>query len=111
MNNGNVAGRRRFLEFLVGSPLFPYMAIPGAVFGQRSVAWGADGPPAPGAEISTPAQALNVFDLEEVARKNLPPAHFAYLATGVEADATMREPRRICEVPDPSASTGGHVTG
>jgi isopentenyl diphosphate isomerase/L-lactate dehydrogenase-like FMN-dependent dehydrogenase len=34
-----------------------------------------------------------VFDLEEAARKNLPPAHFAYLATGVEADATLRANR------------------
>ena len=52
-----------------------------------------DLPPAPSAEISSPAQALNVFDLEEAARKNLPPAHFAYLATGVEADATLRANR------------------
>ena len=92
-NNCNDASRRRFLEFLVGGPLFPYVAIPGAVFGQRSAAWAADGPAAPSIEISTPAQALNVFDLEEVARKNLPPAHFAYLATGVEADATIRANR------------------
>ncbi len=93
MNNRNDASRRRFLEFLVGSPLFPYVAIPGAAFGQRSLAWGADGPPAPGADIFAAAQALNVFDLEEVARKNLPRAHFAYLATGVEADATIRANR------------------
>jgi isopentenyl diphosphate isomerase/L-lactate dehydrogenase-like FMN-dependent dehydrogenase len=93
MSDRNEASRRRFLEFLVGSPLFRYVAIPGAVFGRRSVAWGADGLPAPSTEISSPAQALNVFDLEEVARKNLPPAHFAYLATGVEADATIRANR------------------
>jgi len=93
MSDRNEASRRRFLEFLVGSPLFRYVAIPGAVFGRRSVAWGADSLPAPSTEISSPAQALNVFDLEEVARKNLPPAHFAYLATGVEADATIRANR------------------
>jgi 4-hydroxymandelate oxidase len=93
MSDRNEASRRRFLEFLVGSPLFRYVAIPGTVFGRRSVAWGADGLPAPSTEISSPAQALNVFDLEEVARKTLPPAHFAYLATGVEADATIRANR------------------
>src|SRR6266550_6453108 len=93
MRDRNEASRRRFLKFLVGSPLARYVAIPATGFGQRSVAWGADGPPAPSAEISSPAQALNVFDLEEAARKNLPPAHFAYLATGVEADATIRANR------------------
>jgi class 3 adenylate cyclase len=41
----------------------------------------------------TAAQALNVFDLEAVARKNLPVAHFAYLATGTESDATIRANR------------------
>jgi 4-hydroxymandelate oxidase len=92
-NASNGLNRRRFLEFLIGSPLFAYMAVPGVVFGRRSVAWAADGPPAPGAEVSSPAQALNVFDLEEVALKNLPPAHFAYLATGVEGDATLRANR------------------
>lgn len=93
MSDRNEASRRRFLKFLVGSPLSRYAPIPGTVFGQRSIAWGADGPPAPSTEITSPAQALNVFDLEEVARKKLPPAYFAYLATGVEADATLRANR------------------
>jgi hypothetical protein len=65
-DNCNNASRRRFLEFLVGGPLLPYVAVPGAVFWQRSAAWAADGPAAPSIEISTPAQALNVFDLEEL---------------------------------------------
>src|SRR5438105_209254 len=93
MSDRNEGSRRRLLKFLVCSPLARYVAIAATVFGRRSVAWGADGPPGPSAEISSPAQALNVFDLEEAARKNLPPAHFAYLATGVEADATLRANR------------------
>jgi len=36
--------------------------------------------------ISTPDQALNVMDFEPAARKALPPAHFGYLATGVDND-------------------------
>jgi 4-hydroxymandelate oxidase len=40
--------------------------------------------------ISTPEQALNVMEFEPIARKNLPPAHFGYLATGVDDDATLR---------------------
>ena len=40
---------------------------------------------------STPAldEMLDVFDLEAAARQALPPAHFGYLATGTDADATL----------------------
>src|SRR5690606_3576305 len=38
-------------------------------------------------------QALNVLDLEEVARKALPAAHFGYLATGVDDDLTLKANR------------------
>ncbi len=43
--------------------------------------------------IATPEQALNVIEFEAVARKNLPPAHFGYLATGVNDDSTLRANR------------------
>jgi 4-hydroxymandelate oxidase len=43
--------------------------------------------------ISSPDQALDVMEFEAVARKNLPPAHFGYLATGVDDDATVRANR------------------
>jgi len=43
--------------------------------------------------ISSPDQALGVLDFEPVARKALPPAHFGYLATGVDDDATVRANR------------------
>jgi 4-hydroxymandelate oxidase len=39
--------------------------------------------------ISSPEQALDVMDFEAVARRALPPAHFAYMATGVDDDATV----------------------
>lgn len=35
--------------------------------------------------------ALNVGDLEGFARRALPPAHFGYIATGVDGDLTLRE--------------------
>lgn len=38
-------------------------------------------------------QALNVLDFEPVARKVLPPAHFGYMATGVEDDLTLKANR------------------
>ncbi len=84
--------RRKFLELLAGSSLLQYAAVPGMLLGETLVASAAESP-ATAFEISTPAQALSVFDLEDVARKNLPPAHFAYLATGVEADGTVRANR------------------
>jgi isopentenyl diphosphate isomerase/L-lactate dehydrogenase-like FMN-dependent dehydrogenase len=43
--------------------------------------------------ISTPDQALDVMDFEPAARKAIPPAHFGYLATGVDDDATVRANR------------------
>jgi len=59
--------------------------------------------------ISDPKDAINVFDFEPVARKNLPPAHFGYLATGIDDEVTLRanregflkfqlRPRRLVDV-------------
>ena len=45
------------------------------------------------AVITTPDLALDVLDFEAAARKALPPAHFGYLATGVDGDATLRANR------------------
>jgi 4-hydroxymandelate oxidase len=43
--------------------------------------------------ISSPDQAFDVMDFEAAARKALPPAHFGYLATGVDDDGTVRANR------------------
>ncbi|HET8925139.1 MAG TPA: alpha-hydroxy acid oxidase [Candidatus Acidoferrum sp.] len=43
--------------------------------------------------LSSPDQALDVMDFEPIAQKNVPPAHFGYLATGVDDDATVRANR------------------
>jgi isopentenyl diphosphate isomerase/L-lactate dehydrogenase-like FMN-dependent dehydrogenase len=69
--------RRAFLRFLAAGPL------------------AAAGPARQGAEegIASPAEALNVFDFETVAKRKLPPAHFGYIATGVDDDATVRANR------------------
>ena len=66
------SNRREFLKFLASSPLL-------GVTGQ-----------APKDSISSPRDALNVFDFEPAARQKLPPAHFGYIATGVDGDATLR---------------------
>jgi 4-hydroxymandelate oxidase len=66
--------RRRFMEFLAGSPLLA--SLP-------SEAWAA-------ADLAGPQDALNVMDFEEAARKACPPAHFGYMATGVDDDLTLK---------------------
>jgi 4-hydroxymandelate oxidase len=43
--------------------------------------------------IASPDQAFDVMDFEAAARKALPPAHFGYLATGVDEDGTVRANR------------------
>src|SRR5436190_23224607 len=59
--------------------------------------------------ISDPKEALDVFDFEPVAKKNLPPAHFGYMVTGADDEATLRanrdgfqkfqlRPRRLVDV-------------
>ena len=44
--------------------------------------------------IASAAKALDVFDFERLARARLPPAHWGYLATGVDGDATLASQRR-----------------
>jgi len=81
------ASRRRFLSYLAGSPLLAFQ----------------DG------VIADAKDALNLMDFEAAARKAIPPAHFGYLATGVDDDATLRanregwsriklRPRRLVDV-------------
>jgi isopentenyl diphosphate isomerase/L-lactate dehydrogenase-like FMN-dependent dehydrogenase len=41
------------------------------------------------AVIASAAEALDVFDFERLARAKLPPAHWGYLETGVDGDATL----------------------
>jgi len=90
--------RRKFLRYLALSPTLASPALLKAsgwnVFG-RAMRGGkilatAD-TPAPAADlIASAEQALDVMEFEAVARKALPPAHFAYLATGVDDDSTVR---------------------
>jgi isopentenyl diphosphate isomerase/L-lactate dehydrogenase-like FMN-dependent dehydrogenase len=49
------------------------------------------------APIQAVRDAINVFDFEEAARRALPPAHWGYLATGVDDDRTVRANREAFE--------------
>lgn len=77
MNVTNVNARRQFLRYLLASPL----AVGAA---PMLNAWAQNGSALPDIE-----DMLNVFDFEGVAKQVLPPAHWGYLATGVDDDATI----------------------
>lgn len=74
--------RRRLLRYLAASPLALQATSLASLFGAEADAL-----------IASPAEALDVFDFEPVARRNIPTAHFGYLATGVDDDATVRANR------------------
>ena len=79
--------RRRFLRLLAASPVLAASGFPFS--GRHAIEQIAQGE----ALITAPDQAVNVLEFEAVAQKNLPPAHFGYLATGVDDDGTIRANR------------------
>ena len=86
--------RRRFLQYLAGSPLFASGAI--SAYGMEApselpdpMIWA----PAGGELIKSPKDAINVFDFEPVAHKNVPPAHFGFMASGIDDEVTLRANR------------------
>src|SRR5262245_57199919 len=100
--------RRRLLRFIAGSPLFVYggTAFAEGVLPPDPMVWA---PRDLENLIASPKDALSVFDFEPVMRKNVPPAHFGYMATGADDEATLRanregfrkfqlRPRRLVDV-------------
>lgn len=84
--------RRRFLQFLAASPLV-------------SRSWAQEIQQ----KLSSPKDALKVMDFAEMAHSAIPPAHWGYLSTGVDDDATLKaniaafqhiqlRPRRLVDV-------------
>jgi 4-hydroxymandelate oxidase len=86
--------RRKFLRYLALSPALASPLLMGRSVQKALALHGAntpaDGPGAGAESITSAGQALDVMEFEPLARKALPPAHFAYLATGVDDDATVR---------------------
>ncbi len=82
--------RREFLKFLAASPYVASLGGVAAFLRQGTLAQTA-------AEastlISSPSEALNVFDFEEVAHRNVAPGHWAFMTSGVDDDATIRTNR------------------
>jgi len=82
--------RREFLRFLVASPYVAALGGAAAFLQQRSIAHAAQ---TAADVIASPAEALNVLDFEEAARRSVLPGHWAYMASGVDSDVTLRANR------------------
>jgi len=74
-----MGNRRAFLRFIASSPLLA--GIPSAVNALAQ------------SDIDKAADALDVFDFEVAAKKVLPPAHWGYMATGVDGEETLNANR------------------
>jgi isopentenyl diphosphate isomerase/L-lactate dehydrogenase-like FMN-dependent dehydrogenase len=85
--------RRTFLRWALGAPLIAWSGT--QAFAQSGKPPVKTAAPEHSSEsvIASPKEAINVFDLEAAAKKALTPAHFGYLATGVDDDATVRANR------------------
>ena len=87
--------RRRFLQYCAASPLlasggFAAQALEAPSKLPDPMMWA---PPGSIDLIKTPKEAINVFDFEPVARANVPPAHFGYMASGIDDEVTLRANR------------------
>jgi isopentenyl diphosphate isomerase/L-lactate dehydrogenase-like FMN-dependent dehydrogenase len=91
--------RRKFLKFLAASPL---ATLPASAWQNQLAPF----------EMKDAKDAISVNDFEEMARRLLPPAHWGYMASGVDDDRTYRaniegykkielRPRRLIDVSKP----------
>lgn len=90
--------RRQFLRFLAASPLLSSFE-----------AFAQEVEETLGERLKDPSEVINVFEMEAVAREKVPPAHFGYLISGVDDNATLHanrlgftryqiRPRRLVDV-------------
>src|SRR5271163_453022 len=87
--------RRRFLQYCAASPLLASGAFAAKALEAPSklpdpMTWA---PPGSIDLIKAPKEAINVFDFEPVAKLNVPPAHFGYMASGIDDEVTLRANR------------------
>ena len=115
------ASRRKFLQYLASSPLFAAGGL-SAFAGEGPVAPNKLPDPIMWAPLKTenliksPKEAINVFDFEPACRATVPPAHFGYMASGIDDEVTLRanregflkfqlRPRRLVDVSKVDMST------
>lgn len=74
-----MSSRRAFLKFAAASPLFTL--VPGLAHAFQQ------------GDLEQAQYALDVFDFEAAAQKLVPPAHWGYLMSGVDGEATLKANR------------------
>jgi isopentenyl diphosphate isomerase/L-lactate dehydrogenase-like FMN-dependent dehydrogenase len=74
-----MSDRRAFLKFVAASPLFTLVPGLAQAFQQG--------------DLQQAQYALDVFDFETAAQKIVPPAHWGYLMSGVDGEATLKANR------------------
>src|SRR5580700_2124902 len=91
------ANRRRFLQFIAASTALGYadkLALAETLLPKTKLSdpmiWA---PLDANNLIKSPKEAINVFDFEPVMRQNVPPAHFGYMASGIDDEVTLRANR------------------
>ena len=82
--------RRALLKYLAASP---YVAALGGIATALPEYAHGQGVPSDPALIGSPTEALDVFDFEPIAHRNVQPGHWAYMSSGVDDDATLRANR------------------
>ena len=105
--------RRKFLQFIAASTALGYadkLAFAETLLPKSKLPdpmiWA---PLDPANLIKSPKEAITVFDFEPVMRQNVPPAHFGYMASGIDDEVTLRanregflkfqlRPRRLVDV-------------
>jgi 4-hydroxymandelate oxidase len=111
MSFDQAANRRKFLQFLAASPLLATSSAIAETLLPKAklpdpLMWA---PLDANNLIKTPKEAINIFDFEPVMRQNVPPAHFGYMASGIDDEVTLRanregflkfqlRPRRLIDV-------------
>jgi 4-hydroxymandelate oxidase len=90
MRESTSKARREFIKFLAASP---YVAALGGVAAFCERTGLAQSTQGSADVITSPAGAFDVFDFEEAAHRNVQQAHWAYMASGVDSDDTLRANR------------------
>ena len=93
--------RRSFLQFLLASPLLladqPLSAMEEALGSDPSTGLAPGCEPTPRELIASANDAIDVFDFQALAERNLSPAHHTYLSRGVQHEVTLRANRSAFE--------------
>ncbi len=91
--SNQLTARREFLKFLATSPYVASLGGVAAYLRKASFAENAQTTQVGSPLMASAAEALNVMEFEEVARRTVPQGHWAFMASGVDDDLTIRANR------------------